>query len=88
MDWRRSNARPANVHSSPERTYKQDGWQGCGHWLGTGNVGVKHNQFLPFKEALLRRSNARPANVPSSPELTYKHDGWQGCGHWLGTGNM
>ena len=33
--------------------YKHDGWQGYGHWLGTGNVGVrKDQQFLPFKKAL------------------------------------
>ena len=40
--------------SNPQRTYKHEGWQGWGHWLGTGNVGVKKDQqFLPFKKALL-----------------------------------
>ena len=33
---------------------KHDGWQGYGHWQGTGTVGVKKDQqFLPFKKALL-----------------------------------
>ena len=39
---------------TPHNVYKHDGWQGWGHWLGTGNVGVKKDhQFLPFKKALL-----------------------------------
>ena len=46
--------RPANVPAAPEQVYKHDGWQGYGHWLGTGNVGVKKDQhFLPFKKALV-----------------------------------
>ena len=36
--WRKSGGRPANVPSTPEQVYKTDGWQGWGHWLGTGNV--------------------------------------------------
>ena len=34
--------------SNPEIIYKHDGWQGYGHWLGTGNVASKDKQFLPF----------------------------------------
>ena len=48
--WCTSGVRPANIHSHPETVYKHDGWQGYGHWLGTGNDGVKKDkQFLPFK---------------------------------------
>ena len=50
--WSKNGARPANVPSCPDVIYKHDGWQGCGHWLGAGNVGVKRHQFLPFKKAL------------------------------------
>ena len=39
--WSQSGARPANIPSSPDQVYKHDDWQGYGHWLGTGNVGVK-----------------------------------------------
>ena len=105
MVWCKCDARPAtNMPSCPNKAYKHDGWQGYGHWLGTGNVGVKHQQFLPFKEALLHarslklkgqkewrawcKSGARPANMPSTPDVTYKHEGWQRYGHWLGTGNF
>ena len=46
--------RPPNLPSNPERTYKDGGWQGWGHWLGTGNQSsqAKKEQFLPFDEAL------------------------------------
>jgi len=28
--------RPAGVPSAPDRVYKDGGWQGWGHWIGTG----------------------------------------------------
>ena len=49
----KSGARPVNSPSLPDRAYQHDGWQGYGHWLGTGNVAEKDKQFLPFKDALL-----------------------------------
>ena len=100
--WSKSGARPANIPSTPAQVYKHAGWQGWGHWLGTGNLNKK--EFLPFKQALLyahslklkgekawrvwSKSGARPANIPSAPDQVYKHDGWQGYGHWLDTGNL
>ena len=101
-DWAKTSFRPANMPSTPDRTYKHDGWQGYGHWLGTGAVAPKDQQFLPFEKALVYacslklkgqkewetwcKSGVREGNVPSNPQRTYKHDGWQGYGHWLGTG--
>ena len=88
----------------PQIKSTHDGWQGHGHWLGTGTVAHKDQKFLPFKHALLyarslklasstawrvwRKSDARPANIPSRPDPVYTHDGWGGYGHWLGTGNL
>ena len=102
LAWCKSGIRPANIPATPERVYKNDGWQGYGHWLGTGKLRTK--EFLPFKKALLYArslklksktewndwapTNARPANIPSHPDGIYKHVGWQGYGHWLGTGNV
>ena len=102
--WCKSGGRPANIPSVPEKRYKLNGWQGHGHWLGTGTAATKDQQFLPFRQALLharslklkpekewrawRKSAARPGNVPACPEAVYKHGGWQGYGHWLGTGNV
>ena len=103
-DWARTGVRPANVPSHPHTTYKDDGWQGFGHWLGTGNLVGGKQAFLPFKKALLyartlkmksvkewrdwAKTGVRPANMPFDPDKTYKHNGWQGYGHWLGTGNV
>ena len=104
QDWAKTGVRPANMPSTPQATYKHDGWQGYGHWLGTGkHVGGKL-AFLPFKKALLyarslklttqkqwkewSKTGVRPANMPSHPDQIYMHDGWQGYGHWLGTGNV
>ena len=103
-DWAKTGVRPANTPFCPDEIYKHDGWQGYGHWLGTGNVAPKDHQFLPFNKALLyarslklktvkrweawRMTGARPVNIPSNPHTFYKHDGWQGYGHWLGTGNV
>ena len=100
--WWKTGAQAANVPSSPDQTHKHDGWQGWGHWLGTGNLHT--TEFLPFKKALLHahslklkgqkewaawcKTGARLPNVPSTPRRNCKHDGWQGHGHWLGTGNV
>ena len=53
--WCKSGKRPANVPSNPHTAYKHEGcWQGCGHWLGTGNIAGGHgHQFLPFWKARL-----------------------------------
>ena len=49
-----SDARLSTIPASPEKAYKHEGWQGYGHWLGTGKVGFKKDhQFLAFKKALL-----------------------------------
>ena len=102
--WCREGRRPPDVPSHPNTTYKDGGWQGWGHWLGTGNTQPGTEQFLPFGEALaVARSlglasqfeweawckeGMRPCNVPADPRNTYKNGGWQGWGHWLGTGNQ
>ena len=100
--WSKEGLRPANVPAMPDRVYKDHGWQGWGHWLGTGNQRTK--LFLPFAEALVvarslglhssaewrvwSKVGARPANVPSNPNKIYKDHGWQGWGHWLGSSNL
>ena len=48
--WGKEGMRPPNVPGDPSKVFKHDGWQGWGHWLGTGNNHTK--QFLPFEEAL------------------------------------
>ena len=102
--WCKSEARDANIPSTPEKVYKHDGWQGYGHWLGTGNVAGRKLAVPAVQEGAAvctlpqaekqkewkdwAKTGVRPANMPSSPDKIYKHDGWQGYGHWLGTGNL
>ena len=99
--WCREGKRPANVPANPAKVYQETGWQGWGHWLGTGNTKKGDVLFLPFAEALVVarslglaskkewcawcKSGARPANVPSMPDRVYVDHGWQGMRHWLGT---
>ena len=99
--WCKSGARPTNIPGNPHKAYAHAGWQGMGHWLGTGTVASINKVFLPFEEALVfvrslklksraewkawSKSGARAASIPGCPEKTYAHDGWQGIGHWLGT---
>ena len=102
--WCKEGKRPATVPSHPDQAYKDAGWQGWGHWLGTGNQASQAMEFLPFAEALdVARSlglatqfawkvwckeGMRPATVPSNPQQTYKGGGWQGWGHWLGSSDL
>lgn len=97
--WCKNGMRPAGIPADPRKVYRDHGWQGWGHWLGTGNQHTK--EFLPFDKALVVaqslglanlkewqawcKAGMRPPNVPSRPDKVYKHDGWQGWGHWLGT---
>ena len=93
--WSKSGARPANMPSNPHATYTHDGWQGYGHWLGTGNAASKDKQFLPFKKALLYarslnlkgakewrewRTGARPANIPQAQKVSTRTRVGKGTG--------
>ena len=99
--WCKTSARPANIPSNPAYAYKDHGWQGYGHWLGTGKVAYGQEHFWGFKQAheyalnlKLRgvsewekwsKGPKRPTQIPTNPHRTYKNRGWQGHGHWLGT---
>ena len=105
-EWCKEGMRPRahGVPSDPPKIHKDGGWQGWGHWLGTGNQNDQKQSLLPFDEALrvarsLRlashkewklwcRSGARPANVPARPDQAHVHDGWFGWEHWLYHANL
>ena len=42
-----------NIPSAPEQVCKHEGWQGYGHWLGTGSIANGKREYMPFAEALL-----------------------------------
>ena len=69
QDWERwctSGARPFDIPSAPYRVYCNTGWQGYGHWLGTGNV-PGHQHSLPFEQAAMAarvRAGSRSVSPP------------------------
>ena len=52
--WRKNarGERPSNIPANPLQTYKNEGWQGWGHWLGTGTESYHLRQYLPFDDAV------------------------------------
>ena len=102
-EWRtycKSNNKPDNITSVPERVYKNKGWIGLGDWLGNG----KTRNFRSFDEArkfvhLLKiksekewnkycKSGNKPGDIPQSPKHVYKNNGYLNMGNWLGTGRV
>ena len=37
-----SYSRPKDIPTNPQHVYSEKGWQGYGHWLGTGNVNPRY----------------------------------------------
>ena len=90
--------RPYNIPSNPNITYKNNGWEGFGKYLGTGNVAPSDIKFLPYEKAkkiVCKKGfknvkeywnwKDRPDNIPFNPHRTYKNKGWEGWGKYLGT---
>ena len=104
LRYSKSGLKPIDVPSSPEKTYKNNGWISFGDWLGTGRVSEKNRVFLDFNEArnFARKLNLSkkefwnnycksvsfPSFIPKKPSQTYKNDGWIGWGDWLGTDSI
>ena len=51
QEWARTDQRPSNFPSDPQRVYNGKGWNGWGDFLGTGVVASKDKVFLEFDEA-------------------------------------
>ena len=76
--WNKEGLRPPNVPSAPDRTYKDAGWQGWGHWLGTGNANSANKEFLPFAEALAVARSLGRAGLAGRDE--WRHGARMACG--------
>ncbi len=92
--------KPNDIPQSPERTYKNKGWNGVGDWLGTGTIAPHKRKYWKFQKAraLVRslkfndgndwseysKSGKKPNFLPFHPERIYKNE-WKGLGDWLGT---
>jgi hypothetical protein len=98
----RSGGKPPDIPATPERVYKDSGWQGVADWLGTDVVAPQNRRYRAFEEARgfvhglalpnnkawreYVRSGEKPEDIPSNPNVVYA-DKWVGWGHWLGSGN-
>ncbi|MBT7317202.1 MAG: DEAD/DEAH box helicase family protein [Lentimicrobiaceae bacterium] len=106
-EWRKyskSLEKPHDIPASPEKVYKNSGWNGFGEWLGTGRLSSKDISYRNFKYArkfvhnlLLKNTNEwkeycnsekKPEDIPAYPNQTYKDNGWKSMGDWLGTGSV
>ena len=99
-EWSKSGLRFPGMPSSPDRTYRGDGWVSWPDWLGNG--GTSHNNMLPFDVARViarklklrtvkewhewSKSGLRPPGMPSNPDRAYRGNGWVSYPDWLGYG--
>ena len=92
----KTNKKPSDIPSTPEGTYKKNGWVNWADWVG--------NQWMPFEKAKkyavglklkspsawkqtwrdLSKVNKLPKRIPSRPEVSYKNSGWISWEDWLG----
>jgi hypothetical protein len=104
-EWReycKSGEKPDDMTSSPQKVYKNKGWEGWGDWTGTGNTYKK--EFKDFESARLFvrslglgsgvkwdeycKSGEKSHDLPMHPDQYYKNKGWKTWGHFLGTGSI
>ncbi len=104
IKYSRLNKKPIDIPAAPWQTYKNNGWNSIGDWLGTGRIANQDREYLSFDEAKKLvmtlglknqqdwyhyiKSGKKPQNIPSVPERVYRNIGWSGLGDWLGTGNI
>ncbi len=50
--WGKNGRRTAGIRANRQGPNKGAGWQGWGHWLGTGTTSTRAMKCLPFEEAL------------------------------------
>ena len=100
-DWRKytkSNKKPSNIPSKPQRVYKENGWKTFGDFLGyrdgwTGEYRTfsdarKFVRSLKLKSISEWKtycdSGKKPDDIPFSGYITYKNKGWISTSDWLG----
>lgn len=52
--------KPDDIPANPNITYKKNGWENYGHWLGTGYISPRYRQYKTYEEA---RDFARPLGL-------------------------
>ena len=59
--WCKEGRRPPNVPFNPHTTYKDGGWQGWVHWLGSSGI-KKASKFVSFEQGLAFARSLELAN--------------------------
>ncbi len=92
---------PEGIPKTPERVYKERGWNGYPEWLGNNNKSPFSYTYVTYEEAKAYvmsqgiktqsewkewcRNRKRPENIPSRPWEIYKDTGWINLPSFLGT---
>ena len=101
-EWRsfvKTEDKPEDIPSNPEKTYARKGWKGFPDWLGVLPKGPAAT-FSTFEEAkrfaktlniksssewrAWLKSGNRPPHIPSKPYKSYKDKGWVSWEDFLG----
>jgi superfamily II DNA or RNA helicase len=101
-EWRqfaKTNKKPDDIPAFVEDTYRDSGWSGWGHWLGTGYIAPRLREYRPFDQARdfvrslgltcqrewfeYSRSGKKPHDIPTTPDRKYVESGWSGWSDWL-----
>jgi superfamily II DNA or RNA helicase len=105
-DWEcycKSGNKPDDIPSNPNNTYKDNGWNGYGDWLGTKRK-LRNTDYRRFEEAKIYiqslglkstsewlgycKTHDLPDDIPLKPERIYKNKGWLSFNDWLGNGKI
>ncbi len=100
----KSDKKPKDIPTHPDRTYKNKGWISWPDFLNTKNIASQKIKFLSFTAARkyvhtlglktttkwqqYSKSGKKPDNIPANPSQTYAKKGWKGMGDWLGNGSI
>jgi hypothetical protein len=94
--WSKSEHRPSDIPSNPEKIYRDDGWISWPDWLGNERVAWKSfTEGRAFARGLQlkgvkewwawSKSDQRPSDIPANPHNTYRDNGWISWPDWLGS---
>jgi superfamily II DNA or RNA helicase len=93
------NTKPS-IPRNPDITYKNQGWQGWGDFLGTGTVAHINKEFISFEKLknLVKNHGVKTqsewyrfykglqdkSGIPFNPQSIYKQKGWKNWADFLG----
>jgi superfamily II DNA or RNA helicase len=102
IEWNafsKSDKKPNDIPTNPQRAYKSQGWISMGDWLGTGNLRPRDIQYRSFTKSrsyvhslklksnrewrIYIKSGKKPSDIPAGPDQFYKHKGWISWKDWL-----